>query len=84
VNADDRHPADRTPPAGSVAFTAPAGRRARIRNPLGIPAAAVNALVSVGELAALGELRTLRESIEPVSSAAEPVARLRERLPGGN
>lgn len=32
----------------------------------------------------LGELTTLRESIEPVSSAAEPVARLRERLPGGN
>ena len=32
----------------------------------------------------LAELKTLRESIEPVSSAAEPVARLRERLPGGD
>ncbi len=32
----------------------------------------------------LGELRSLHEALEPVASAAEPVARLRERLPGGN
>ncbi len=32
----------------------------------------------------LQELKALRESLEPVSAAAEPVARLRERLPGGN
>ena len=31
----------------------------------------------------LEELTAMRESIEPVASAAEPVARLRERLPGG-
>jgi polyhydroxyalkanoate synthesis regulator phasin len=31
----------------------------------------------------LEELTGLRESIQPVASAAEPVARLRERLPGG-
>ena len=31
----------------------------------------------------LEELSAMRESIEPVASAAEPVARLRERLPGG-
>jgi hypothetical protein len=30
----------------------------------------------------LEELTTIRQSIEPVASAAEPVARLRERLPG--
>jgi hypothetical protein len=32
----------------------------------------------------LEELTAMRQSIEPVASAAEPVARLRERLPGGN
>lgn len=32
----------------------------------------------------LEELSTLRGSLEPVASAAEPVARLRERLPGGD
>jgi polyhydroxyalkanoate synthesis regulator phasin len=31
----------------------------------------------------LDELTAMRKSIEPVASAAEPVARLRERLPGG-
>jgi predicted nucleic acid-binding Zn-ribbon protein len=30
----------------------------------------------------LKELTSMRQSIEPVASAAEPVARLRERLPG--
>jgi uncharacterized phage infection (PIP) family protein YhgE len=43
-----------------------------------------------GEIAALQnlmssmleELRTMRQSIERISEAAEPVARLRERLPG--
>lgn len=32
----------------------------------------------------LEELSAMRVSIEPVASAAEPVARLRERLPGGD
>jgi len=32
----------------------------------------------------LEELTAMRKSIEPVASAAEPVARLRERLPGRN
>lgn len=32
----------------------------------------------------LEELRTMRESLERIGSAAEPVARLRERLPGGS
>lgn len=47
--------------------------------PLGEQVTALRGLMA----SMLEELVGLRKSIEPVASAAEPVARLRERLPGG-
>jgi ubiquinone biosynthesis protein UbiJ len=46
--------------------------------PLGEQITALRGLMS----SMLEELSSMRQSIEPVASAAEPVARLRERLPG--
>ena len=46
--------------------------------PLGEQIGALRSLMSN----MLEELTSMRKSIEPVASAAEPVARLRERLPG--
>jgi hypothetical protein len=49
-------------------------------SPLGEQISALRSLMS----SMLEELTAMRQSIEPVASAAEPVARLRERLPGRN
>jgi predicted nucleic acid-binding Zn-ribbon protein len=46
--------------------------------PLGEQIGALRSLMS----SMLEELTSMRKSIEPVASAAEPVARLRERFPG--
>lgn len=46
--------------------------------PLGEQITALRSLMA----SMLEELTSMRKSIEPVASAAEPVARLRERLPG--
>jgi predicted nucleic acid-binding Zn-ribbon protein len=50
----------------------------RNTSPLGEQIGALRGLMS----SMLDELTSMRQSIEPVASAAEPVARLRERLPG--